>query len=332
MTRPMSFQEWVQAQAGGPLPHFWPSAAITTFYERRVHGRTLPRANRAEAGTVADYWLTQIGVDLIEYLIAREEAPTTLLLRRADYPPGTKWVEFAKQKKEFFTAPIMQCLFPKMSSSVEASAAGVYDDYRMNLHSARVLRAWSIIMNCLDPEDFERFLIPNPESSLDSSLPTGQDLRNVMRRAMSPADRRSIVSAQEYEENHAPATVTPESSQAQLSLSGYPWPGRSQRQQQNIQQSVDGIRHCMQAPDDETPLRSLIKAHMIQEKDRDWIWGKDSPRVRLGDPRGTHAATSSPSRLNPQPEREESESDHEHANVPYYVRAPNLPAHRLHAP
>ena len=91
MTHLMSLQEWVESQASGPLPHFWPSPAVTTFYERRVHGRTLPRANRAEAGTVADYWLTQIGVSLIEYLIAREEAPTTLLLRRAEYPPETTW-------------------------------------------------------------------------------------------------------------------------------------------------------------------------------------------------------------------------------------------------
>ena len=89
MTHLVFFPEWVQNQASGPLPHFWPEYAVTTLYERRVHGRTLPRANRAEAGTVADYWLTQIGVDLIEYLIAREEAPTTLLLRCADYPPDT---------------------------------------------------------------------------------------------------------------------------------------------------------------------------------------------------------------------------------------------------
>ena len=329
MTHLMSLEEWVESQACGPLPHFWPSAAVTTFYERRVHGRTLPRANRAEAGTVADYWLTQIGVDLIEYLMAREEAPTTLLLRRAEYPPGTAWLEFAKQNKEFFTAPIMQALFPKSSTRIEACAARVYDDYRMNLHSARVLRTWSIIMSCLDPEDFEHFLVPEPEGALHPGLPTGKEIRSTMKRTMSSEDHKSILSAQEYEEIHAPETVTPESSQAQQSLSGHPWPGGTTTQQQKIQQSVLGIRHCMQAPVDESPLRTMIKAHMTQQKDRDWIWGKDSPRVRLGDRHGAPSASASSSRFDFQSESEESESDHEYARIPYYVRAPHLPAQRL---
>ena len=67
-----SFSEWVQQQADGPLPHFWPSAAVITIYERRVHDSTLPRANRAETGTVADYWLTRIGVFLIKFLMDRK--------------------------------------------------------------------------------------------------------------------------------------------------------------------------------------------------------------------------------------------------------------------
>ena len=210
MTHFMSLQEWVENQASGPLPHFWPAHAVTTLYERRVHGRTLPRANRAEAGTVADYWSTQIGVDLIEYLIAREEAPTTLLLRCADYPPETTWLEFAMQKKEasefakhgwpeFFTAPRTQEIFPKSSTRIEACAAGVYDDYRMNLHFARVLRAWSIIMSCLDPEDFEHFLVPEPEGALHSGLPTGKEIRSTMKKMVSSEDHESILSAQKYD-------------------------------------------------------------------------------------------------------------------------------------
>ena len=340
MTHLMSLPEWVQNQASGPLPHFWPAYAVTTLYERRVHGRTLPRANRAEAGTVADYWLTQIGVDLIEYLIAREEAPTTLLLRRADYPPETTWLEFAMQKKEssefakhgwpeFFTAPRVQEIFPKSSTRIEACAAGVYDDYRMNLHSARVLRAWSIIMSCLNPEDYEQFLVPEPEGALHPNPPTGKEIRSMMKKMMSPGDHQSTLSANDYEVTYAPETVTPESSQAQQSLSGHPWPGDRNSQQQKIQQSVTTIQQCMQAPVYEHPLRTLIKAHMIQQKDRDWIWGKDSPRVRLGDRRDAPSATASSSHLHPQSASEESESDHEYAKIPYYIRAPDLPAHRL---
>ena len=147
---------------------------------------------------------------------------------------------------------------------------------------------------------------------------------------MSPGDQHSVLTANDYEVTHAPKTVTPESSQAQQSLSGRPWPGGRTGQQQKIQKSVTTLQQCMQAPVHESPLRTLIKAHMIQQKDRDWIWGKDSPRVRLGDRRGAPSATASSSRPDCHPEREDVESDHEYADIPYYVRAPHLPAHRLY--
>ena len=184
-------------------------------------------------------------------------------------------------------------------------------------------------MSCLDPEDFEQFLVPEPEGALHPGLPTGKEIRSTMKKMMSPEDHESILSANDYEVTYAPETVTPESSQAQQSLSGHPWPGGRSKQQQKIQQSVADIQHCMQAPVYEHPLRKLIKANMIQQKDRDWIWGKDSPRVRLGDRRGAPSATASSSRQNFLPASEDGESDHEYAKIPYYVRSPHLPAHRL---
>ena len=147
---------------------------------------------------------------------------------------------------------------------------------------------------------------------------------------MSPGDQHSVLSANDYEVTHAPKAVTPESSQAQQSLSGHPWPGGRTGQQQKIQKSVTTLQQCMQAPVHESPLRTLIKAHMIQQKDRDWIWGKDSPRVRLGDRRDAPSATASSSRSKCPTESEDGESDHEYAMIPYYVRAPHLLAHRLH--
>ena len=145
-------------------------------------------------------------------------------------------------------------------------------------------------MSCLDPADFEHFLVPEPDGAQYPHLPSGKEIRNRTKKMMSPEDHASILSANDYEVTYAPETATPESSQAQQSLSGHPWPGGRSRQQQKIQQSVANIQHCMQAPVYEHPLRTLIKAHMIQQKDRDWIWGKDSPRVRVGDRRGAPSA------------------------------------------
>ena len=48
----------VSNQAQGLLPHFWPESVIRTLHERRIHGQSLPRPNKANSRKVADFWLT----------------------------------------------------------------------------------------------------------------------------------------------------------------------------------------------------------------------------------------------------------------------------------
>ena len=73
-------------EADGPLPHFWPSTAILKVYERRIHGTTLPRANRANAGTPENYWLTEIGIILFEYVCSRvHDQPAGIMILSSKY-------------------------------------------------------------------------------------------------------------------------------------------------------------------------------------------------------------------------------------------------------
>ena len=82
-------KKWAQEQASGPLPHFWPRNAVRKIYERRIHGQSLPRANRADLGSVADFWLTEIGLFLFEYFMGRhQDVPLGVFILAPSTPPS----------------------------------------------------------------------------------------------------------------------------------------------------------------------------------------------------------------------------------------------------
>ena len=76
-------------EADGPLRHFWPSLAILKLYACRIHGTTFPRASRANAGTPENYWLTEVGILLFEYVCSRVH----------DQPAGIMILSSSSQRK-----------------------------------------------------------------------------------------------------------------------------------------------------------------------------------------------------------------------------------------
>lgn len=320
----VDLKEWAREQVDSPLPHFWPDGAVLEIFERRIHGQSLPRANRAEAGTTADFWLTEVGVVLFEYLMGRvQDTPRGVLIKCGVYQEKKLWWELAHHDKSFFSPSLTLAMFPRRK--IEFAVGDHYKSYVLMVHQSRNMRTWAMIMTFLDPADYEQLGPPPPghhygdRASMGSwHQPSPQSIRQTMGQVMSMQAVVSMKAAQQYEYDASPTKVTPETSRAQESLTGYPWPGG----RGDVKTTVAAIQSCMGAPTNEKSIHTLIRAKMVAEKSSQWYWP----------PTNTPSSSSSSSACSRKSRRVadvEELSDHEHGSVPFYVRAPHLPAHRL---
>ena len=185
MAIPADVPAWAKEQASGPLPHFWPRNVVIALYERRIHGQSLPRASRAKGGTVADFWLTEIGLFLFDYFLDRhQDVPHGVLIRSGFYQTGQQWTDFIHVPKKLLSTPVLNKFFPQQEH--EMAAGEYYQPYVGMVHNSRVLRQWTHIMTFLDPADYENILIPREyHDNASRSQPSAEDVRASMAQVMS---------------------------------------------------------------------------------------------------------------------------------------------------